>query len=165
MDFINRLFRSWARRSSDKGSTEQTYQDITSVPADLLDQVRFIARVKDELGLPRSGFLNSYGVFVRTGRNAESTIPVTGQLYMCGGVHVPRLTFVDSDEGKTVVVKYKAGQWEDGLQRTFEKAGLVSNALSTDDAQALDNALFLDEVPGVMFGPAHVDYDKVDVGL
>ncbi len=65
----------------------------TSAPApeELLEKVRFIAKVKNSLLLEQRGNLNTYGVYVQSGRNVEPTLPKEGILYMVGGVTLPKL--------------------------------------------------------------------------
>ena len=91
-------------------------------PEESLEKVRFITKVKNSLPLEQRENLNTYGVYVQSGRYIEPTLPKEGILYMVGGVTLPKLIFLDEDSGETTVVKYEEGDWLKSLDLSFEKA-------------------------------------------
>jgi hypothetical protein len=115
------------------------------VPNNVLEMARFIARVKSNLSVERCGYLNTYGVYVRGGRNAEPTLPKEGFLYMVGGLTIPKLIFLDEDHGGTTVVKYEEGVWLKSLDLTYQKATKVWTAMQTNNEASIIEALFIDE--------------------
>ena len=125
-------------------------------PEESLEKVRFIMKVKNSLPLEQRENLNTYGVYVQSGRNIEPTLPKEGILYMVGGVTLPKLIFLDEDSGETTVVKYEEGDWLKSLDLSFEKAKKVWVAIQTNDRASIMQALSIEEPDR----PRYVDLDK-----
>ena len=128
----------------------------TPAPEELLEKVRFIAKVKNSLPFDQRGNLNTYGVYVQSGRNREPTLPKEGILYMVGGRTLPKLIFLDEDSGETMVVKYEKGDWLKSLDLSYEKAKKVWVAMQTNDRTSVMQALSIEEPDR----PRYVDLDK-----
>ena len=125
-------------------------------PEELLEKVRFITKVKNSLPLEQRENLNTYGVYVQSGRYIEPTLPKEGILYMVGGVTLPKLIFLDEDSGETTVAKYEEGDWLKSLDLSFEKAKKVWVAIQTNDRASIMQALSIEEPDR----PRYVDLDK-----
>jgi len=132
----------------------------SSPTEELLEKVRFLAKVKNGLPFDQRGNLNTYGVYVQSGRNREPTLPKEGILYMIGGKWLPKLIFLDEDSGKTTVVKYEKGDWEKSLDLSYEKAKKVWHTIQTNDRTSLMQALSIEEPNR----PRYVDFDKQTKG-
>jgi len=128
----------------------------TPTSEELLEKVRFIAKVKNSLPSNQRGNLNTYGVYVQSGRNREPTLPKEGILYMVGGRTLPKLIFLDEDSGETTVVKYEKGDWLKSLDLSYEKAEKVWVAMQTNDRALVIQALSIEEPDR----PRYVDLDK-----
>ena len=128
----------------------------TPAPEESLEKVRFIAKVKNSLPSDQRGNLNTYGVYVQSGRNREPTLPKEGILYMVGGRTLPKLIFLDEDSGETIVVKYEKGDWLKSLDLSYEKAEKVWVAIQTNDRALVIQALSIEEPDR----PRYVDLDK-----
>jgi len=128
----------------------------TPAPEESLEKVRFIAKVKNSLPFDQRGNLNTYGVYVQSGRNREPTLPKEGILYMVGGLTIPKLIFLDDDSGKTTVVKDEKGDWLKSLDLSYEKAKKVWAAMQTNDRASVLQALSIEEPDR----PRYVDFDK-----
>jgi len=120
-----------------------------------LEKVRFIAKVKNSLPFDQRGNLNTYGVYVQSGRNREPTLPKEGILYMVGGLTIPKLIFLDEDSGETMVVKCEKGDWLKSLDLSYEKAKKVWVAMQTNDRASVMQALSIEEPDR----PRYVDLD------
>ena len=125
-------------------------------PEESLEKVRFITKVKNSLPLEQRENLNTYGVYVQSGRYIEPTLPKEGIHYMVGGVTLPKLIFLDEDSGETTVVKYEEGDWLKSLDLSFEKAKKVWVAIQTNDRASIMQALSIEEPDR----PRYVDLDK-----
>jgi hypothetical protein len=145
------------KQTSTTPTTPTSSQVETPTPQDLLEKVRFIAKVKNSLTLDQRGNLNTYGAYVQSGRNREPTIPKEGILYMVGGRTLAKLIFLDEDSGKTMVVKYEKGDWLKSLDLTYEKAKKVWVAMQTNDRVSVMQALSIEEPDR----PRYVDLDKI----
>jgi len=121
-----------------------------------LEKARFIAKVKTSLPFDQQGNLNTYGVYVQSGRNREPTLPKEGILYMVGGRTIPKLIFLDEDSGEMMVVKYEKGDWLKSLDLSYEKAKKVWVAIQTNDGASVMRALSIEEPDR----PRYVDLDK-----
>jgi len=128
----------------------------TLEPEELLEKVRFIAKVKNSLSFDQRGNLNTYGVYVQSGRNREPTLPKEGVLYMVGGRTLPKLIFLDEDSWETMLVKYEKGDWLKSLDLSYEKAEKVWVAMQTNDRASVMQALSIEEPDR----PRYVDLDK-----
>jgi hypothetical protein len=125
-------------------------------PEELLENVRFIAKVKTSLPIHQRGGLNTYGVYVQSGRNGDPTIPKEGILYMVGGKWIPKLIFLDDDSGETIVIKYEKGDWLGSLDLSYEKAKEVWTAIQVNDGASILQALSIEEPDR----PRYIDFDK-----
>jgi len=135
---LYREFRQITSRFGSKSANKQA-------PEHLLEMVRFIARVKSDLSIEKRGYLNTYGIYVQSGRNTEPTLPEEGILFMVGGRSIPKLVYLDKDCGGTEVVKYEAGAWLTSLDLTYQKAIKVWTAMKTNSETAVKEALLIEE--------------------
>ena len=131
-------------------------RDKIHPPEELLEKVRFIAKVKNTLPFDQRGNINTHGVYVQSGRNREPTLPKEGILYMVGGRTLPKLIFLDEDSGETTVVKYEKGDWLKSLDLSYEKAKKVWVAMQTNDRASVMQALSIEEPDR----PRYIDLDK-----
>lgn len=138
-------------------ATTSPAQESAPGSEEALEKVRFIAKVKNSLALTERGNLNTYGVYVQSGRNKEPSLPKEGVLYMAGGRTVPKLVFLDEDSGKTTIVRYEKGDWLNNLDLSYEKAKKVWVAMQTNDRAAIMRALAIEEPNR----PRYIDFDKL----
>ena len=142
--------------TTDEGQEKEIEEEELTPLPDSLEKVRFIAKVKNSLPFDQRGNLNTYGVYVQSGRNREPTLPKEGILYMVGGRTIPKLIFLDEDSGETTVVKYEQGDWLKSLDLSYEKAKKVWVAMQTNDRAAIMQALSIEEPDR----PRYIDLDK-----
>lgn len=121
------------------------------VPDELLQQIMFIAEVKNMLLLPHRGYLNRPKLYVQ-GR----TYPGGGNWYAAGATKVTKqLEFIEKMDGSFTIRKYNPGDWESLVASVYTQAQDVQKAIQDNNEEMYLQALNWETKP-VMSPPGTV---------